>query len=67
MSPEEKAQFNQLIQTVSDLKRFIEQNFNPDGSTKLPPIVIEVEDATTTASGSIRVITNKGPKNILVA
>lgn len=66
MSPEERTQFQQMAQTVSELKNFIERYFNQDGTPKAPPLVIESNDASTVASGSIRVQTNLGPKNILV-
>lgn len=67
MSPEEQEEFNEMKNTVGELKRFIEQNFNPSGDAKNAPLVIEAEDTTTTPTGSIRVITSKGPKNILIA
>lgn len=66
MSPEERTQFQQMAQTVNELKGFIERNFNLDGTPKAPPIVIQAQDTTTTPGGSIRVETNLGPKNILV-
>lgn len=67
MSPEEKQQFDEMVQTVGELKQFIEQYFNPDGTPKNAPLIIEAEDTTTTPAGSIRIITNKGPKNVLIA
>jgi hypothetical protein len=66
MSPEERTQFEQMVQTVNRLNDFIERNFNQDGTPKAPPIVIQAQDAVTTPGGSIRVETNLGPKNILV-
>lgn len=66
MSPEERAQFQQMAQTVNDLKNFIERNFNQDGTPKAPAIVVQASDSVTTPGGSIRVETNLGPKNILV-
>jgi hypothetical protein len=67
MSPEERAQFNQMQNAIRELQLFIEQNFNPDGTAKAAPLVIEAEDTTTAAAGSIRIITSKGPKNVLIA
>lgn len=67
LSPEERQEIDELKNTVSELQRFIEQNFSPDGSAKNAIVIIETEDTTTTPAGSIRVITNKGPKNILIA
>ena len=66
MNEEERTQFQQMVQTVNDLKAFIERNFNQDGTPKAPPIVIQAQDTVTTPGGSIRVETNLGPKNILV-
>lgn len=66
MTEEERAQFQQLVQTVNKLNDFIERYFNQDGTPKAPPIVIQAQDTTTTPGGSIRVETNLGPKNILV-
>lgn len=66
MSPEERAQFQQMAQTVKELSEFIDRNFNQDGTSKNPAIVIQAQDAVTTPGGSIRVDTNLGPKNILV-
>lgn len=67
MSPEEKQAFDELASEVADMKQFIERHFNPDGTPKNNPLVIEAEDTTTTPAGSIRIITNKGPKNVLIA
>lgn len=67
MTEEERTQFQQMAQTVKELKEFIERNFNQDGSPKVPALVIQASDSVTTPSGSIRVDTNLGPKNILVA
>lgn len=53
--------------TVRELQDFIERYFNPDGTPKNLILTIEAEDEVTTPAGSIRVITNKGPKNILIA
>lgn len=66
MNEEERTQFQQMVQTVNKLNDFIERNFNQDGTSKAPPIVIQAQDTTTTPGGSIRVETNLGPKNILV-
>lgn len=66
MTEEERTQFQQMVQTVNKLNDFIERYFNQDGTTKAPPIVIQAQDAVTTATGSIRVETSLGPKNILV-
>jgi len=66
MTEEERTQFQQMVQTVNKLNDFIERYFNQDGTTKTPPIVIQAQDAVTTPSGSIRVETSLGPKNILV-
>lgn len=55
-----------MVQTVNELKGFIERHFNQDGTPKAAPIVIQASDAEVTPSGSIRVETNLGPKNILV-
>lgn len=66
MTEEERTQFQQMVQTVNKLNDFIERYFNQDGTTKAPPIVIQAQDTVTTPSGSIRVETNLGPKNILV-
>lgn len=67
MSPEERTEFNQMRDTVREMQRFIEQNFNPDGTPKNAPLIVEAEDNTTAAAGSIRIITSKGPKNVLIA
>lgn len=67
MSPEDRTEFNEMKNTVNELQQFIERNFNPDGSPKNQVLTIEAEDTTTTPSGSIRLITNKGPKNVLIA
>jgi len=68
MNEQERQEFNDLKAQVKELTDFITQNFNEDGTPRNPfPVVIEAEDSTTAAAGSIRVITNKGPKNILVA
>ena len=67
MSPEQTAEFNEMKNTVNELQQFIEHNFNPDGSPKNQVLTIEAEDTVTTPAGSIRLITNKGPKNVLIA
>lgn len=67
MSPEEREEFNQMKASVLEMQRFIQQYLNPDGTPKNSLTVIEAEDSTTTPTGSIRIITNKGPKNILIA
>lgn len=66
MNEQERTQFQQMQQTVNKLNDFIERYFNPDGTPKAPPIVVQAQDAETTPSGSIRVETSLGPKNILV-
>lgn len=67
MSPEERTEFEEMKNTVNELQGFIERYFNPDGSPKNSVLIIEAEDAVTTPAGSIRLITNKGPKNVLIA
>lgn len=67
MSPEERQEFDEMKSTVLEMQQFIQQHFNPDGTPKNSVLVIETEDTTTTPAGSIRIITNKGPKNILIA
>lgn len=66
MTEEERTQFQQMVQTVNKLNDFIERYFNPDGTTKAPPIVVQAQDTVNTPGGSIRVETSLGPKNILV-
>ena len=66
MTEDERTQFQEMVRTVNDLKGFIDRNFNQDGTPKAPAIVIQAQDTTTTPSGSIRVETNLGPRNILV-
>lgn len=67
MNDQERQEFEQMKDTVRELQDFIERYFNPDGTPKNLILTIEAEDEVTTPAGSIRVITNKGPKNILIA
>ena len=66
MSPDERAEFNELKQTVNDMAAFIQQHFNEDGTPKQPPIVIEADGNGSTPGGSVRVQTNLGPKDFIV-
>ena len=66
-TPEERTEFDNLKREVASLKQFIEQNFNQDGTPKQAALVISASDSVTTPVGSIRVSTNLGPRNILIA
>ena len=65
-TPEKEKQLQELQKTVDELKDFIERYFNSDGTQKNNVVIIEAEDTNTTPTGSIRVITSKGPRNILI-
>ena len=67
MNEQEKQEVAALKIQVKELSDFISLYFNPDGTMKNPPLVIEAGDAVATPVGTIRVQTNLGPKNILIA
>lgn len=67
MNPEQQAQFAQMQQTINEMNAFISNVFNSDGTLKNPQLVIEANDNVTTPAGTIRIQTNLGPRNVLVA
>ena len=64
MTPEEQAQFDGLKRQVEELTGRLDSILNKDGNLTIPIIL---KDSDTTASGSIRIETNEGPFNVLVA
>jgi hypothetical protein len=68
MNYQERQQFQEMVRKVEEMTRIFQSTFNPDGSIKVKQLEIQPKDtAVTAASGSVRVETNIGPINVLVA
>lgn len=68
MNDTEKMEFEELKRKVQEMTLVMQSVFNPDGTIKQAQLITGPKDtATTSATGVVRVETNLGPINVLVA
>lgn len=68
MNDTERAEFEVMKRQVSEMTTILRTVFNADGTIKQNQLVTGPKDtSTTSATGVVRVETNLGPLNILVA
>lgn len=65
MTPEEQQQMDDLKRRVDDLTALVESAFNSDGTLKIPMLTIEADGDGSTPGGSVRMLTNLGPKDFI--
>lgn len=68
MTPEQTQEFENLKRSVAEMMALIQNAFNADGTVKIQNLTVLPKDtAVTAATGTVRIETNSGPMDFLVA
>lgn len=68
MTPEQTQEFENLKRSVAEMTALIQNAFNADGTVKIQNLTVLPKDtAVTAATGTVRIETNSGPMDFLVA
>ncbi len=67
MNASERQEFNDMKRQLQEMTTLMQRVINPDGSVNSQVVIQPKDTSTTTATGVVRMETNLGPINVLVA